>query len=54
MTDGGAACLATTMAVVHAGVPSMSKQTFVTTERTWLAEMKNSEATGIIHEAGRS
>lgn len=38
MTGGGASCLATTMAAV--GVPSMSKQTFTTTERAWSAEME--------------
>ena len=39
MTGVGAARLATTMATV--GVPSMSKQTFITTERAWSAEMEN-------------
>ena len=34
MMGGGASRLATTMATV--GVPSMSKQTFTTTERAWL------------------
>ena len=38
MTGGGASRLATTMAAV--GVPSMSKQTFTTTERAWSAEME--------------
>ena len=36
MTGGGAARLATTIEV-----PSMSKQTFITTERAWSAEMEN-------------
>ena len=49
MTGGGASRLATTMAAV--GVPSMSKQTFTSTERAWSAEMERQLITSM-REAG--
>ena len=36
MTGGGTICLTFTMAAV--GVPTMSKQTFITTERVWYSD----------------
>ena len=49
MTGGDASHLATIIA--SEGVPSISKQTFITTERAWSAEME--KTTGNVNERSR-
>ena len=59
MTGGGTICLTFTVAAV--GVPTMSKQTFITTERVWYSVWngmvgRDGEAVDIVivHEESKS